>query len=168
MRPPCNGANGANDTGVDKDDFVVVELKHLGAQQTGGFSGLLGPVFNKKTGKPLSTLHNDFYKARPPVPMIQVGVFTAVYSWGTATAPVHWTAVDSPFVRRYVKGKTLASNYLTQADLTLSAWELNHRYTRAASWPATSHFNVGPTVSYHTPAGVQVTGGVHYFLGIAH
>jgi hypothetical protein len=158
-----------DDDAVDPgaDDFVVVELKHLGAHQTGGFKALLGPVVNKAE-KALSTLHSDFYKARPVVPLIQVGLFTAVDSWGTVVAPVHWTAVGSPFVQRYVKGKTLAPNYLDEANATLSAWELNGRYTWPASWPASSHFNVGPAVSYQTAAGVQVSGHVHYFLGMTH
>ena len=161
------GGTGDDAGGPGADDFVVVELKHLGAHQTGGFKALLGPVLNKAE-KALSTLHSDFYKDRPSVPLIQVGLFTAVDSWGTVAASVHWTAVGSPFVQRYVKGKKLVPNYLAQANLTLSAWELNGRYTRPASWPASIHFNVGPAVSYQTPTGVQVSGHVHYFLGMTH
>jgi hypothetical protein len=154
-----------NDTDPDADNFVVVELKHLGAQQTGGFGALLGPVVTPAR-KALSTLHSDFHKRRPAVPMIQVGLFTAIDGWSQAGASVHWSAVDSPFVKRYVKSKTLGPNYQALAMSTLSTWSLNNRYTRPASWPATSHFNVGPKVDYDTPAGIRVIGRVHYFLGI--
>jgi hypothetical protein len=41
---------------------------------------------------------------------------------------------------------------------------LNSSYTRPASRQASSHFNIGPMVAYKTPAGIQVAGGVHYFL----
>lgn len=160
--------NGGRDTAidVDNDDLVIIELKHLGAQQTGGFRGLLGPIMTPAK-KELSTLHSDFGKRRPKrVPMIQVGLFTAVAGWNKAGAAVHWSAVDSPFIKRYVKGKPLPRNYRAQALADLSAWSLNHSYTRPASWPATSHFNGGPPATYHTPDGVQVTGCVDYFLGI--
>ena len=147
------------------DDVVVIELKHLGAHQTGGLNALLGPIVTP-AGKALSTLHSDYHKPHPPVPMIQVGLLTAVDGWNQAGASVHWSDVDSPFVKRYVKGKTLASNYQAQAISTLSRWPLNNRYTRPVSWPATSHFNIGPMVIYYTQAGIEVTGCVHYFLGI--
>jgi hypothetical protein len=148
-------------------DCVIVELKHYSPHQTGQFRALLGPL-KTKAGRKLPSLHLDYKKHRPEeAPLLQVGLFTAVEDMrGQATERPVWQASGSPFVRKYVKGKSLA-DYETAAHAALQAWELNDQYVRPAGASTDLGYHKGPQTSFTSPSGVEITGRVNYFLGIA-
>lgn len=154
------------------DIICCIELKHYSANQ-GRLKRLLSGGINRNGKQQRFHLDDDFQKCRPCVPLIQIGIFSAVE--GISSVAPKATFSGHPFIQKYVlkrSGKQYALpgiTYWRQAQVAFAGWLANqalNRYTTPSNPAQMSDLIFGQTQSFRTASGVQVTGRVNYFIGL--
>lgn len=93
--------------GASEGAGAVIEIKHYSPHQSGGFAMLLGPARGRNF-----TLHGDFVKPRPDLPLIQLGLFTSIEE---LPDPGPHDVELKPFIKTYVRQALSTASYQTPA-----------------------------------------------------
>jgi hypothetical protein len=130
--------------GSHKKLICVVELKHHSANQSSA-----QPLIN--------ALDIDYLQPRPAVPLMQIGLYTAV----TAIAPplaLPYTRGIYRFLNTYCTGTFPPS--IPSGNLFFSSW------SSRTSWLNMPIIGCTEPSSFQTPTGSIVSGHIEYFIGI--
>jgi hypothetical protein len=149
---------------------LIIELKHLSPHQSGRhpapyrFLNLLGPIV-APGGKHIQTVCEDYEKSRPTdVALIQLALYTGIDAWSGGCLQQQ---VDNYFIQHYVPHALPSSTYKQASEGVLNAWEFRSRYRCPAAPASGRDYREGRACTFTTVNGIDVTGRVNYFMGIA-
>lgn len=132
-----------NSFGPGKELICVVELKHYSANQ-----GSAQQLTN--------ALDIDYLQPRPVVPLMQIGLYTAVTAISIPLA-LPYTQGIYRFLNTYCTG-TLPPPYFAGASFL--SWSNGHSWLHGPAIGSTK-----PS-SFQTPGGRGISGHIEYFIGI--